>query len=59
VDRLEFLNDGGAYHWWTLDNFEYSAIPEPGTMLAGALLLIPVIPSATRLLRKWRKTRTA
>jgi len=49
IDRLEFVSTGD-YRWWILDNFEYApvpkgdggVVPEPTTMLAGALLLVPL-----------------
>ena len=38
-----------------IDNVRISAVPEPTTMLAGALLLLPFGASAFRILRKNRK----
>jgi hypothetical protein len=37
-----------------LDNVVVSAVPEPTTMIAGALLLLPFGASTLRLLRKTR-----
>ena len=38
-----------------LDNVSLTAVPEPTTMIAGALLLLPLGVSTLRLLRKNRK----
>ena len=32
IDKVEFLSDGAGC-WWTMDNFTYDPIPEPGTIL--------------------------
>ena len=55
INKLEFDNDGTDGHWWLLDNFTYNAaVPEPATVMAGALLLIPIGLSTVRKLRKSR-----
>jgi hypothetical protein len=53
VNKLEFSNDGIDGHWWLLDNFQYNApVPEPTTMIAGAMLLLPIGVKGLRVLRK-------
>ena len=54
VTSLEFISDAeGKY--WGLDDFAFSAVPEPTTMIAGALLLLPFGASTLRVLRRHRK----
>ncbi len=54
VDKIVFHNDGNAEHWWIMDNFAYTPIPEATTMIAGALLRLPLGISTVRFLRKQR-----
>jgi hypothetical protein len=50
VDTLTFSGSG-----WKMDNFIDSvSVPEPGTMIAGALLLLPFGASTLRFVRKNR-----
>jgi hypothetical protein len=49
---LTFLNVDAGYHGAFLDGVEVSPIPEPTTMIAGALLLLPFGATALRLSRK-------
>jgi hypothetical protein len=55
ITALQFISDGEG-RYWGLDDFAFSAVPEPTTMIAGALLLLPFGMST---LRMFRKTRTA
>jgi hypothetical protein len=51
VDTLKFSGSG-----WKMDNFiDSPTIPEPGTMIAGALLLLPFGASTLRFVRKNRR----
>jgi hypothetical protein len=52
LTSVQFLNDGVASSFWVGDNFQYSMVPEPTTMIAGALLLLPFGASTLRILRK-------
>ena len=51
VTSLQFISDGEG-RYWGLDDFAFSAVPEPTTMIAGALLLLPFGASTLRILRK-------
>jgi hypothetical protein len=46
---------GNGWYYTILDNGDAPAVPEPGTILAGALLLLPFGLSTIRVLRKGRK----
>ena len=52
-NKVTFTSGGGGTdtQWWIMDNFEY-AVPEPTTMIAGALLLLPFGASTLRILRR-------
>jgi hypothetical protein len=41
IDRVIFRNDGVNGHWWTLDNFQYTPVPEPCEY--GALAVLGLI----------------
>lgn len=53
IDKVQLTSDG----WWVMDDFAYTAaVPEPTTVIAGALLLLPFGASTLRMLRKSRTT---
>ena len=60
ITSVEFISSGGSwvgpygdgYHAVALDNINVSAVPEPTTMIAGALLLLPFGASTLRVLRR-------
>lgn len=49
-------NDSGGYITYQIDSVVESAVPEPTTMIAGALLLLPFGAGTLRILRKSRGT---
>lgn len=53
VTTVVFISDGTG-EYWGLDNFSYTPVPEPTTMIAGALLLLPLGVSTLRILRRFR-----
>jgi hypothetical protein len=55
VTSVEFVSDnvnGGTY--WGLDNFDYTPVPEPTTIISGVLMLLPFGASTLRILRRNR-----
>ena len=46
--------DGGPVNRYDAGTFEFSAVPEPTTLIAGALLLLPFGASTLRILRRNR-----
>lgn len=59
-DPDNFWTTTGQYgiSGWTAFNATTSSVPEPSTVVAGALLLLPLGVSALRILRKDRSTTT-
>jgi choice-of-anchor C domain-containing protein len=53
---LSFQDSGGTAYGSALDNVSLVPVPEPATMIAGALLLLPFGASTFRILRKNRAT---
>ena len=54
-DLLQFDGTGNSDSYGAiLDNVSLTAVPEPTTMIAGALLLLPLGVSTVRILRKHR-----
>jgi hypothetical protein len=53
IDTLKFYNDGGSNATWTMDNFEYSPVPEPSSLI---LLGTGIGGFASVALRRKRKT---
>ena len=45
---------GQEYLVWTGTEFDYTVVPEPATVVAGALLLLPFGASALRIIRRNR-----
>ena len=57
LDALVFENDGTVGHLWLMDGFSDAIsvpVPEPATLVAGALLLLPFGASTFRFMRKNR-----
>ena len=55
LTSVQFLNDGNTApygNFWVGDNFTFTPVPEPTTMIAGALLLLPFGASTLRMLRR-------
>jgi hypothetical protein len=57
IDTLVFTNDGTPGDLWLMDGFSdavHLPVPEPTTIIAGGLLLLPFGASTLRIVRRNR-----